>query len=94
MTISSDSNVVVTRHPVRLRERGQLTVPQQFRERLALQEGDIVDFVQIGDTLVLTPRTLRVPAVADRFTDLMDEAGVTLADLLSGLAEDRHRPDA
>jgi AbrB family looped-hinge helix DNA binding protein len=94
MTSSSDTNVVVTHYAVRLRERGQLTVPQQFRERLALQEGDIVDFVQIGDTLVLTPRTLRVPQVADRFADLMDEAGVTLADLLSGLAEQRHRPDA
>lgn len=94
MTTPTDATVDINHFPVRLRERGQLTVPQQFRERLALHEGDIVDFVQVGDTLVLTPRTLRVPQIADRFADLMDAAGVSLADLLSGLAEDRRRPDA
>jgi len=74
---------------VRLRERGQMTVPRQVRERLAVEEGDVVRIVRVGDVYLLTPRLLRVPALADRIADLMEREGVSLSDLLAGLGEER-----
>jgi bifunctional DNA-binding transcriptional regulator/antitoxin component of YhaV-PrlF toxin-antitoxin module len=92
--------VEVESYVVRLRERGQMTVPRQVRERLAVDDGDVVRLVRVGDAYLLTPRSQRVPALADRIAELMEREGVSLSDLLAGLAEERRaieaerRPDA
>ena len=85
---------VTERYLVRLRERGQITVPREVREQLAVTEGDVVNLVRVGDVYVLTPRTLRAPALADRIADLMEREGVSLADLLTGLDEERRAIEA
>lgn len=46
---------------------------------------------QFGDGILLTPQPLRPPALAEQFSAIMDEEGVTLADLLAGLAEEREK---
>lgn len=75
---------------VRLRSRGQMTIPQAVREELAAAEGDLLTLLQVeDDLLLLTPRELRVPALQARFAEEMEKAGVSLADLLEGLAEER-----
>lgn len=79
---------------VRLRGRGQMTVPRRVREHLAVTEGDVVRLVRVGDAYVLTPRDLRVPELADRIANLMSREGVTLADLLAGLEDERQRIEA
>ena len=86
---SQEAKYVISAKSIRLRERGQITIPRSVREDLDLNEGDILNWVQIGDALVLSTRTLQVPGLADRIADLMDAEGVSLADLLSGLKEER-----
>mgnify|MGYP001045608723 CR=1 FL=1 len=81
-------------YAVRMRERGQMTVPHQVREDLDVDSGDVVWLVRVGDGYLLTPRDLRVTGLADRFADLMDREGVTLADLLTGLADERRAIEA
>jgi len=76
-------------YAARLRPRGQVTIPQPVRESLSLNQGDILTVVQLGDTVLLTPQKLRTPALAEQFTQIMEDEGVTLADLLAGLAEER-----
>jgi hypothetical protein len=39
--------------------------------------------------LLLVPQELRVPGLQARFQEQMDEAGVSLAELLEGLASER-----
>lgn len=73
-----DQNVVVQTYPVRLRSRGQITVSQAIRERLAVNDGDFLVLVEIGDLMFLAPKPLQVPRLADK-----------LADLLQGLEEER-----
>lgn len=74
---------------VRLRERGQLTIPHDLREKLMAAGGEVLTLLQIGDLLLLTPRQPRVSRLSEQFTAEMDKAGVSLADLLVGLAEER-----
>lgn len=89
MLVSTQS--VTGTYAARLRPRGQVTIPQPVRQSLSLNQGDILTVVQIGDTILLTPRKLRTPALAEQFTQIMEEEGVTLADLLAGLTEERER---
>ena len=76
-------------YTVRLRERGQVTIPRDVRENLNTDTGDILTLVQIGELMVLTPRRPRVPELTEQFAAEMEKAGVSLADLLTGLAEER-----
>jgi AbrB family looped-hinge helix DNA binding protein len=83
-------SVTARTYAVRLRSRGQMTIPQPVREELAAAEGDLLTLLQIeDDLLLLTPRELRVPALQARFAQEMENAGVSLAELLQGLAAER-----
>lgn len=83
------STYEISSNPVRLRERGQLTIPSSVRDRLGLNDGDILTLVQLGNVIVLSPREPQVPKLADKIVKMMEEEGVSLADLLSGLKEER-----
>lgn len=76
-------------YDVRLRQRGQITMPREVRDRLNVNEGDTLTLVQVGSVLILTPKRSVVPVLADRIVELMEKDGVTLADLLLGLEEER-----
>lgn len=78
-----------TTFSVRLRERGQITLPQPVRDSLAVDTGDTLNLVQIDDILLLSPRQALIPKLSQEFTALMQEEGVSLADLLQGLEEER-----
>ena len=76
-------------YPVRLRGHGQITIPQVIRDRLDVGDGDFLVLVEIGDLIFLTSKPLQTPRLADKLVDLMDETGITLADLLLGVNEER-----
>lgn len=72
-------------YSVQVRQRGQVTIPQKLRDSLKIAEGDTLMIVPVGDTLLLVPRQLRVPELSNQIVTLMDEAGLSLADMLDGL---------
>lgn len=76
-------------YTVRMRDRGQVTIPRAVRDKLKTGAGDVLTLLQLGDLMLLTPRQPRGPRLADQFAAEMEEAGVSLADLLSGLVEER-----
>ena len=78
-----------TAFTVRVRERGQITLPQSVRNSLAVDTGDTLNLVQIDDILLLSPRQTMIPKLSQEFTELMHEEGVSLAELLQGLEEER-----
>ncbi|MDQ3250050.1 MAG: AbrB/MazE/SpoVT family DNA-binding domain-containing protein [Chloroflexota bacterium] len=84
-----EPEIAVETYPVRLRSRGQITLPQTVRERLDVSDGDFLLLVEVGDLFFITPKPLQVPRLADKIADLLDESGVSLADLLQGLEEER-----
>lgn len=78
-----------TAYTIRVRERGQITLPQSVRTSLAVDAGDTLSLVQIGDIVLLSMKTTLIPKLSQEFSTLMQEEGVSLADLLEGLEEER-----
>lgn len=78
-----------TTFAIRVRERGQITLPQPVRDSLAVDTGDMLNLMQIDDILLLSPRQTLIPKLSQEFTSLLQEEGVTLAELLQGLEEER-----
>lgn len=91
MAISASQNtgIDVKINPVRLRGRGQITIPQAVRDSLNIAEGDVLTLLQVGDVVLLTSKQPQVPRLADKVVEMMEAEGVSLADLLSGLKEER-----
>lgn len=76
-------------YSIRLRKRGQLTLPQAMRRSLAVEAGDMLILVQVDDVLFLSRREAAMPDLAPQFSAMMQEAGVSLEELLNGLDEER-----
>lgn len=76
-------------YAIKMRERGQVTIPQSVRNSFAVEDGDVLTLIQFDNFIFLTPTQLQTPALAEQFSRLMDEENVSLADLLQGLAEER-----
>lgn len=70
---------------VRIRERGQVTIPSSYRKDLGLEENDSLNLVKIDEMLILTPRRPFGDATARKVEAAMKRKGVTLDDLLTNL---------
>jgi bifunctional DNA-binding transcriptional regulator/antitoxin component of YhaV-PrlF toxin-antitoxin module len=80
--------MTINTYPIKIRQRGQLTIPQSVREKWSTQSGDVITLVQFDEFAILAPTTLKTPSLARQFSQIMDEEGVSLADLLEGLQEE------
>lgn len=72
---------------VRLSEDGQIRLPEDLRRELAVTGGDLLSLMRIDSFLLLYPKRLVVPEMADKIAQLAEEKGLSLDDLLSGLDE-------
>jgi len=76
-------------HNSHIRERGQLTIPKEVREKGALYDGEAVTIIPIGDSILITPRKLRLEEARREIRRIMRDSGASLDDLLEGLEEER-----
>ena len=76
---------------VRIRERGQVTIPSSIRKDLCLGENDTLNMVKIDEMLILTPRKPFGDAVAKKVESAMKRKGMTLDDLLGNLKDQRRK---
>jgi len=72
-------------------EKGQLTVPKQFREDLGLGAGAPFAVLRLGDGLVLLPEQQRFEHLCERVGSALTGAGLTPEAILSTLPEARKR---
>lgn len=72
---------------VRLSEDGQIELPEDLRRELAVTGGDLLSLVRIDSFLLLYPKRLVVPEMADKIAQLAEAKGLTLDDLLADLDE-------
>lgn len=72
-------------------EKGQLTVPGQFRRDLGLGTGAPFAVLRLGDGLILLPEQRRFEQLCERVSATFTAAGVTPADLLATLPAARKR---
>jgi AbrB family looped-hinge helix DNA binding protein len=72
-------------------EKGQLTVPKQFREDLGLGAGAPFAVLRLGDGLILLPELQRFEQLCEQVGARLTSAGLTPDDLLTTLPEARNR---
>ena len=76
---------------VKIRERGQLTIPSEYRKGLGLEEKDVVNIVKVGETLILTRKQLAGDLLSKKIEAGMKKKDLTLQDLLDNLKEQRKK---
>ena len=72
-------------------EKGQLTVPKQFREDLGLGNGAPFAVLRLGDGLILLPEQQRFERLCEQLSARLTGAGLTPDDLIATLPEARNR---
>ena len=76
---------------VRVRSRGQLTIPQDMREALSLDENTGLNIFRIGKVLILSPKRLQRASLAKEVEREMKRQRLTLKDLISDLRVQREK---
>ena len=72
-------------------EKGQLTVPKQFRHDLGLRTGAPFAVLRLGDGLILLPQQRRFEQLCEQVGSSLIAAGLASQDLLATLPEARRR---
>ena len=72
-------------------EKGQLTVPKQFRDDLGLGTGAPFAVLRLGDGLVLLPEQQRFQHLCEQVSETLTGAGLTAEAILATLPEARNR---
>jgi AbrB family looped-hinge helix DNA binding protein len=72
-------------------EKGQLTVPKQFRKDLGLGTGAPFAVLRLGDGLVLLPEQQRFEHLCEQVSSALVGAGLTPEAILATLPEARKR---
>ena len=67
---------------VRVQEKGQVTIPQEIREKLDLKKGDMVTFVETDAGVVIKPAEVVVSDALDEIGRALKEKGISLDELL------------
>jgi AbrB family looped-hinge helix DNA binding protein len=76
---------------VQVRQRGTLTLPAEIRDRYNIQPGDSYRLIDLDGVLVLTPLAPLVPELAREIERARVEAGLSVAEMLAELREQRER---
>ncbi|MBX3278571.1 MAG: AbrB/MazE/SpoVT family DNA-binding domain-containing protein [Acidobacteria bacterium] len=75
----------------RLGEKGQLTVPKEYRDALGLESGAVVAVLRLGNGLLLIPEQDRFRLLCERIAGIFAGHGVTGSELLESLPASRRR---
>jgi AbrB family looped-hinge helix DNA binding protein len=76
---------------IQVRNRGVITLPKELREKYNIENGDLFRLVDLDGIFVLTPMTPIVPELAREIEQARLESGLSMAELLQELREQRSR---
>jgi bifunctional DNA-binding transcriptional regulator/antitoxin component of YhaV-PrlF toxin-antitoxin module len=76
---------------VRLRARGQLTIPQEMRDAMGIDDRTGLNLLRVGKVLILTPEPLERASLAREAERELKKEGLTLKDLIADLEAQRER---
>src|SRR5438874_320455 len=75
----------------RIGEKGQLTIPKEYRDDLGLNTGAPMAVLRIGDGLMLIPEQNRFRMLCDSISSALKRQGVGADDLVETLPAARER---
>ena len=77
--------------PVKVGNRGQLTIPSEYRKELGIEKGDVINVMKAGEVFILTREQVIGETIAGKMENVMKKKGLTLQDLLRNLKEQRRK---
>ena len=75
----------------RIGEKGQLTIPKQYRDEMGLDAGSPVAVLRVGEALMLIPEQNRFRALCESITSVFERRQLSPTDLLDTLPAARER---
>jgi AbrB family looped-hinge helix DNA binding protein len=84
-------NLATLPRSAKVRIRGQITIPQDIRKDLSLDEQTMVNIFRVGKVVLVTPKRLERASLARKVAGEMKREGLTLKGLLSDLKSQRKR---
>lgn len=77
--------------PVKVRQRGEITLPKAIREACQIHPGTVLSAVPLGNVVALIPGRSMVEEAAAVLEQMREAAGLSVEDMLEGLDEERER---
>lgn len=72
-----------------VQERGQVTLPREFRKKYGLKKGDVIVFRETEEGLLISPREAQVMQLLDEIGEALREKGISLDELIESGREIR-----
>ena len=76
---------------VKVRGKGQVTIPASIRKELNLKEETPLTLVKVGNVILVTPKTLQIDSLAKKTRKEINKAGLTVDDVMTDLHRQRER---
>ncbi|HHT9124513.1 MAG TPA: AbrB/MazE/SpoVT family DNA-binding domain-containing protein [Candidatus Brocadiia bacterium] len=68
-----------------IKPRGQIIIPKQIRDATHLEEGQAVTVIAVGDTILVTPKRLRLDEARRQIARILKESGLSPEEVFKGL---------
>jgi AbrB family looped-hinge helix DNA binding protein len=75
----------------RLQKRGQVTIPTEIRQKLGLEEGDLVAFIETPAGVVISPQEVIPAATLEKMESYFQQRGISLDELFAFAARLENR---
>lgn len=67
---------------LQVKSRGRINLPKQFRDTLAIEDGDIMVLAEVGNgVIIMQHKKTQVDQIANALAQQLREKGVTLKDI-------------
>lgn len=67
----------------RVRDKGQVTIPNELRRRWNLKAGDLVGFEEVEQGILITRREMVAGEALDKLGEILKEKGVTMEEWIA-----------
>ena len=74
-----------------VQKRGQVTIPIELRQKLGIEEGGIVAFIETEEGILISPCQVLAMDALDRIGEALKKQGITLEELIESGREIRGR---
>jgi len=65
-----------------IQENGQVTLPEEWRDKYGLKKGDVVSFIETENGLMVLPGESIITNALDEIGETLKEQGITLEQLM------------
>ena len=66
----------------RVQKKGQVTIPIEIRDRMGIQEGDLIAFVETDEGVLITRQEIAAMRLLNQIGQALKEKGIDLDELI------------